>query len=61
MFGNNPLNNFLSLIDLENYEQDDNLKCSKQSEKVVLIKKLIEGLGFVPLLIHRPMWSMRPS
>jgi len=46
MFGNNPLKNFLSLIDLENYEQEDNLKCSKQAEKVALVKKLIEGLGF---------------
>ena len=46
LFGINPLQNFLSLIDMYNYPDDDNLRSVKQMEKVILIAKLLEGLGF---------------
>ena len=46
LFGSNPLQHFLSLIDMYNYPDDDNLRSVKQMEKVMLITKLLEGLGF---------------
>jgi hypothetical protein len=46
VFGNNPLENFLSLIDSDNYNSEDNLKTSKQKERVELVQRLLEALGF---------------
>jgi hypothetical protein len=46
LFGVNPLQNFLSLIDINNYNNDDNLRTVNQMEKVLLIRKLLDGLGF---------------
>jgi hypothetical protein len=38
--------NFLSLIDMRNYIKQDNLSSAKHVEKVGLMQKLLEGLGF---------------
>jgi len=46
VFGNNPLENFLSLVDFDNYNSEDNLKTSKQKERVELVQRLLEALGF---------------
>ena len=40
------LKNFLSLVDLKNYQKQDNLKSVKHVEKVELVHKLLGGLGF---------------
>jgi len=40
------LNNFLSLIDMRNYNKQDNLSSIKHQEKVELVNHLLFGLGF---------------
>ena len=46
MFGDGLLWSFLSLIDMNNYKKQDNLKSARHVEKVELVQKLLEGLGF---------------
>ena len=46
IYGQNPLRNFLSLVDLENHEAEDNLRSDKQIEKVKVVKRLLELLGW---------------
>ena len=46
MFEPAMFKNFLSLIDLKNYEKQDNLRSAKHLEKVELVKSLLFGLGF---------------
>ena len=59
MYGTNPLNNFLSLIDIRNFDGDDNLKTAKHEEKVKLITKMLYDLGFDSPLDSRALdpWS----
>ena len=46
IYGTNPLNNFLSLIDIRNFEREDNMRTAKHEERVKLITKLLFDLGF---------------
>ena len=46
IYGQNPLRNFLSLVDLENHEAEDNLRSDKQIEKVKVVRRLLELLGW---------------
>ena len=46
MFEPAMFKNFLSLIDLKNYDRQDNLRSAKHLEKVELVKSLLFGLGF---------------
>ncbi len=46
MYGENPLENFVALIDARNHRKEDNLRSAKFMEKVKIVKKLYEGLGF---------------
>ena len=55
MYGTNPLTNFLSLVDIRNFEGEDNLRTAKHEEKVKLITKLLFDLGFDTLLYPREL------
>ena len=46
IYDQNPFKNFLSLIDLENYEFEDNVRTEKQIEKVKVVDRLLQLLGF---------------
>jgi hypothetical protein len=46
MYDNNPLNNFLSLIDERNHLKEDNLRSAKFLERAGTVKSLLAGLGF---------------
>jgi len=46
MYKQGLLWNFLSLIDMRNYIKQDNLSSAKHVERVGLMQKLLEGLGF---------------
>jgi hypothetical protein len=46
MFQPGLFRNFLSLIDMRNYIKQDNLSSAKHVERVGLMQKLLEGLGF---------------
>ena len=46
IYGQNPLRNFLSLVDLGNHEAEDNLRSDKQIEKVKVVNRLLELLGW---------------
>jgi hypothetical protein len=46
MFNPDLLKNFLSLIDTSNYQKQDNVKSVNHVEKVELVHKLLNGLGF---------------
>ena len=46
MYGNNPLNHFLSLIDMRNHHKEDNLKSAKFIERAQTLDALLWGLGF---------------
>jgi hypothetical protein len=46
MYDNNPLNNFLCLIDERNHCKEDNLRSAKFLEQVATIHKLLKALGF---------------
>jgi hypothetical protein len=50
LYDNNPLDNFLGLIDIRNHQKEDNLRSAKFVERVGVAKKLIEGLGFLSVL-----------
>jgi hypothetical protein len=46
MYDNNPLNNFLCLIDERNHVKEDNLRSAKFLEQAGTVKKLLKALGF---------------
>ena len=46
MYDNNPLNNFLGLIDMRNHEKQDNLRSAKFVERAETVGKLLTDLGF---------------
>jgi hypothetical protein len=46
LYDNNPLDNFLSLIDIRNHDRRDNLRSAKHVERTEMVKKLLNGLGF---------------
>jgi stalled ribosome alternative rescue factor ArfA len=46
IYGQNPSKNFLSLIDFENYEAEDNIRTEKQRERVNVVDRLLQLLGF---------------
>ena len=46
MYDNNPLDNFLSLIDRRNHRREDNLRSAKHLEKTDIVSKVLNGLGF---------------
>jgi hypothetical protein len=46
LYDNNPLDNFVGLVDIRNHQKEDNLRSAKFVERVAVVKKLIEGLGF---------------
>ncbi len=46
IYEQNPFRNFLSLVDLENYEAEDNITSDKQIEKAKAVDRLLQLLGF---------------
>ena len=46
MYGNNPLNHFVSLVDMRNHRKEDNLRSAKFIERTNTINTLLVGLGF---------------
>ena len=46
IYDQNPFKNFLSLIDFENYEAEDNIRTEKQRERVNAVDRLLQLLGF---------------
>ena len=46
LYDNNPLNNFVSLVDIRNHKKEDNLRSAKFVERVETVNKLLSGLGF---------------
>ena len=46
MYGNNPLNNLLSLIDIQNHHEEDNLRSAQLVERARTIDELLSRLGF---------------
>jgi stalled ribosome alternative rescue factor ArfA len=46
IYDQNPFKNFLSLIDFENYEAEDNIRTEKQRERVNVVDRLLQLLGF---------------
>lgn len=46
IYDQNPFRNFLSLIDFGNYEMEDNIRTEKQVEKVKVVDRLLQLLGF---------------
>ena len=46
MCDDNPLDNFLGLVDLRNHQKEDNLRSAKYTERVETVKKLLELLGY---------------
>ena len=44
IYDQNPFNNFLSLIDFENYEAEDNIRTEKQRERVIAVGRLLQLL-----------------
>ena len=42
----NPLNNYLSLIDIRNHHKEDNMNSAKFIERSQTVQKLIKSLGF---------------
>jgi stalled ribosome alternative rescue factor ArfA len=46
LYGTNPLNNYVGLIDSRNHEAEDNLRSDKQIEKVKVARRLLELLGW---------------
>ena len=45
-FDQNPFKNFLALIDVENHHAEDNLKSDKQLERVKVVERLLQLLGW---------------
>ena len=46
LYGTNPLQNYVGLIDTRNHEKEDNLKSEKQLSKIEIVKALLERLGW---------------
>ena len=46
LYGTNPLQNYLGLIDARNHEAEDNLKSEKQLAKIEIVRALLERLGW---------------
>ena len=46
LYGTNPLNNYVSLIDNRNHEAEDNLKSEKQLAKIDIVRALLVRLGW---------------
>jgi len=46
IYDQNPFRNFLSLIDFGNFEAEDNIRTEKQREKVKVVDRLLQLLGF---------------
>ena len=46
MYDENPLNNFLGLVDIRNHDKQDNFRSARFVEKAETANKLIKGLGF---------------
>jgi hypothetical protein len=46
MYGNNPLNNLLGLVDTRNIKCDDNLRGAKQFERGRIVNDMLAGLGY---------------
>ena len=46
VYDQNPFNNFLALIDLKNHYAEDNIKSDKQLERVKVVERLLELLGW---------------
>ena len=46
IYDNNPLDNFLGLIDVKNHKKEDNLRSAKFLERVSTVDRLLRGLGF---------------
>jgi hypothetical protein len=50
MYDNNPLDNFLSLVDVRNHRREDNLRSAKHLERTALVDKLLKALGFASVV-----------
>ena len=46
LYGTNPLNNYVGLIDNRNHKAEDNLKSEKQLAKIEIVRALLERLGW---------------
>ncbi|MFM7981515.1 MAG: hypothetical protein ACKPKO_19575, partial [Candidatus Fonsibacter sp.] len=46
LYGTNPLQNYVGLIDNRNHDQEDNLKSEKQLSKIEIVKALLGRLGW---------------
>ncbi|MFM7987701.1 MAG: hypothetical protein ACKPKO_51145, partial [Candidatus Fonsibacter sp.] len=46
LYGTNPLQNYLGLIDERNHDKEDNLKSKKQLSKIEIVNALLERLGW---------------
>jgi len=46
MYDENPLDNFLALVDIRNHKKEDNFRSARFVEKAETANKLIKGLGF---------------
>ncbi|MFM7986886.1 MAG: hypothetical protein ACKPKO_46990, partial [Candidatus Fonsibacter sp.] len=46
LYGTNPLQNFVGLIDARNHDKEDNLKSENQLSKIEIVKALLERLGW---------------
>ena len=46
LYGNNPFRKFLSLVDVQNHRAEDNLRSEKFLEKVRIVNRLLELLGW---------------
>ena len=46
LYGTNPLQNYVELVDARNHEKEDNLKSEKQLSKIEIVKALLERLGW---------------
>jgi hypothetical protein len=53
MFDNNPLDNFVSLVDIRNHEKEDNLQSAKFVERSATTMKLLRALGFESVVDSR--------
>ena len=50
LYDNNPLDNFLSLVDVRNHRWEDNLRSAKLLERTEMVSKLLNGLGFASVV-----------
>ncbi|MFM7986951.1 MAG: hypothetical protein ACKPKO_47320, partial [Candidatus Fonsibacter sp.] len=46
MYGNSPLNHFVSLVDMRNHRREGNLRSAKFIERTNTINTLLVGFGF---------------